>query len=105
MTLDPHTLSVGEHTLAVAACDRAGNVQTAQVKFTVEDNDPDVTLDADTDGDGVSATSANLTVNGGESPAHVSFRQVAPFLLMKSSQLPRTKRPQRTARSLLSCSR
>lgn len=75
MTLDPHTLSVGEHTLAVAACDRAGNVQTAQVKFTVEDNDPDVTLDADTDGDGVSATSANLTVNVGESPAHVSFRQ------------------------------
>ena len=74
-TLDPHTLLVGEHVLAVAATDKAGNIQTAQVKFTVEDNDPNVTFETDADDDGVSATSANLTVNVGDAPANVSFRQ------------------------------
>ncbi len=43
------------------------------MKFTVEDNDPDVTVDSD--GDGITATTANLTVNVGDDPANVSFRQ------------------------------
>ena len=87
-TIGPHTLSVGEHTLAVAATDKAGNIRTSQVKFTIEDNDPDVSVGSgngsegdngtgngtDSDGDGVTSTSANLSVNVGDDPANVSFR-------------------------------
>lgn len=71
--IDPQKLAVGEHVLAAVAVDEAGNTTTSQVKFTVEDNDPDVTVDSD--GDGITATTANLTVNVGDDPANVSFRQ------------------------------
>lgn len=70
--ITPHDLSVGEHVIAVAASDEAGNISTKEIRFMTEEVDPSVT---DSNNDGITPTTANLTVSLGEETADVSFRE------------------------------
>ena len=81
-TLVPRELSVGEHTLKVVASDLAGNVSTAEVTFTTQEVDPSV---SDTNNDGITATTAQLSVSLDQQVADVTFLEGKNFSLEDGS--------------------
>lgn len=81
-TLVPRELSVGEHTLQVVASDRAGNVSTAAVTFTTQEVDPSV---SDSNNDGITATTAQLSVSLGQQQGDVTFLEGKNFSLEDGS--------------------
>ncbi len=68
--INPDELKNGEHVLAVAATDIAGNVETRTVKFISKKSN---TKAVDDKNEEVSDISANLTVNVGDENADVTF--------------------------------
>lgn len=68
--INPDELKNGEHILAVAATDIAGNIETKTVKFTSKKSNTKVSDDKN---ESISDISANLTVSVGDENADVTF--------------------------------
>ena len=68
--ITPHDLAAGEHTIKAVVSDTAGNIAAAELRFYTEDVDPSVT---DSDNDGITPTTANLTVSLEDQTADVAF--------------------------------
>lgn len=66
------TLTPGSHTLTATAMDEAGNLSTKTITFQTEAVDPSV---SDTNSDGITDHSANLSVSLADGPADVTFLQ------------------------------
>lgn len=66
----PHEMTEGEHILAVAATDAAGNIAARSVSFTTAKDDPAL---LESGSGNVGDISANLSVQVGETPVDVAF--------------------------------